>query len=403
MFGPSQGEQIAHLRRRLGFTQGELATTLGRSESWVSQVERGIIPIERVSMLRRVADALQVSVDELQPDLAAPEPTRLAGTDLGSVRLALTGDPALIVTFTKAGGAASIDVPALGVDVDSAWSHVHASQLADAAPLLASLIPALEVATSVGNDAALPLLASTYQATAAAFAAQDEPDAAWLAADRAVATARRMHDPLQVVAGLFRMVHVFIRLRRPEQADRVVEDATAVLQPIVEGSNASPAAISALGAITLAGAVSKAREGERTAARAALDRARALARKLSEDRNELGTEFGPTNVDLHAIAIAADLGDAGEALDIAAKVDPSHLSAERQARFHIDVARAHAQRRHIGEATAALMEAERIAPEQTRGHHLARETIDDLLRLAGRRPSADLVELAERVGVAPLA
>jgi hypothetical protein len=353
-------------------------------------------------MLRRVADALQVTIDELQPDLAATEPVRLTGTDLASVRLALTGDPALVVTFTTASGAVAIDVPALAADVDTAWTHVHASQLGEAAPLLASLIPTLEVAASGGNEAALPLLASTYQAAAAAFAAQDEPDAAWLAADRAVATARGMHDPLQVVAGLFRMVHVFIRLRRPEQADRVVEDATAVLQPIVEDSNASPAAISALGAITLAGAVSKASEGERAAARAALDQARALAGRLGGDRNDLGTEFGPTNVDLHAIAIAADLGDAGEALDVAATVDPSRLSAERQARFHIDVARAHAQRRHIGEATAALVEAERIAPEQTRGHHLARETIDDLLRLAGRRPAADLTELAERVGVAPL-
>ena len=72
----------------------------------------------------------------------------------------------------------------------------------------------------------------------------------------------------------------------------------------------------------------------------------------------------PTNVDLHAIAVAADLGDAGEALDIAAHVDASGLSPERQFRMCIDVARAHAQRRHTGDALQALLKAEEHAPEQ---------------------------------------
>lgn len=39
------GERIAIYRRRRGLTQLVLAGLIGRSESWLSQVERGIPPL----------------------------------------------------------------------------------------------------------------------------------------------------------------------------------------------------------------------------------------------------------------------------------------------------------------------------------------------------------------------
>jgi transcriptional regulator with XRE-family HTH domain len=36
------GERIAYHRKRLGLSQVEFAGLIGRSESWVSQVERGV-------------------------------------------------------------------------------------------------------------------------------------------------------------------------------------------------------------------------------------------------------------------------------------------------------------------------------------------------------------------------
>ncbi|MEA2534394.1 MAG: hypothetical protein QOJ93_2205, partial [Actinomycetota bacterium] len=116
---------------------------------------------------------------------------------------------------------------------------------------------------------------------------------------------------------------------------------------------------------------------------------------------DFNTEFGPTNVEIHAVSIAADLGDAGEALEVAAGLDVSALSAERQAHFHLDLARAHAQHRHLGEATAELLAAERVSPEQIHANPLVRETIYDLLGLSGRRPTQDLQELARRCGAIP--
>lgn len=88
-------------------------------------------------------------------------------------------------------------------------------------------------------------------------------------------------------------------------------------------------------------------------------------------------------------------------LELAEEVDPSGLSSERQARFLLDVARAHTQRQHIGEAVATLTRAEELAPEMVHGHPQSRKTIRDLIQLSGRRVPAELTMLARRADVAP--
>ncbi|MEU0519733.1 helix-turn-helix transcriptional regulator [Streptosporangium sp. NPDC006007] len=49
------GRRIEKGRRRRGLYQGELGAEVGRSESWVGQVERGIISLDSVSMAERLA------------------------------------------------------------------------------------------------------------------------------------------------------------------------------------------------------------------------------------------------------------------------------------------------------------------------------------------------------------
>jgi transcriptional regulator with XRE-family HTH domain len=78
------GQRVKELRRAAGMSQSDLAAAMARSESWVSQVERGVQPVERLSILQALADALKVSVRELRPD-AAPteeEPTEPHGSNL---------------------------------------------------------------------------------------------------------------------------------------------------------------------------------------------------------------------------------------------------------------------------------------------------------------------------------
>ncbi len=107
--------------------------------------------------------------------------------------------------------------------------------------------------------------------------------------------------------------------------------------------------------------------------------------------------FGPTNVAIHRVAVAIELGDAREAVQRVPEVNlgrlPPHLR-ERRARFLIDVARSHAQVQDDAAAIGALTEAEDIAADELRNHRLTRQVVRDLL--TRERRSSGLRDLADR-------
>jgi len=59
------GQRIARTRRRRGLSQAVLAGLVGRSESWLSQVERGKRGVDSHSVLVRLAEVLRVDIGEL--------------------------------------------------------------------------------------------------------------------------------------------------------------------------------------------------------------------------------------------------------------------------------------------------------------------------------------------------
>ena len=400
------GERIAYHRKRLGLSQVEFAGLIGRSDSWVSQVERGVRAIDRLSVLQKVADVLSVSVDELRGDepedqvVTADRPEAFE-----TLRLTLTGHPAIGTALgTAKPRFASTSLDQLRELHAQVWPMVHASRYNELAPLVSSLIPELEQAARAadGTDAAEPvrsMLSDTYQAVAVIMAKIGEADAAWVAADRAAFTAEALRDPLAVAASLFRMAHAFLSLGQLAQAEAVASASAKGLEKRA-AEEPTPETLSLLGAFHLVLAITAARENDRPQAHAHLDQAREIADRMGEDRNDFGTEFGPTNVALYAVAVAVELGDAGQALDLAHSIEPDRLSAERQARYLIDLAQAHAMRRQTGEALRCLEEAERLTPEQTRTYRVARAVARDLIQLSGSRPRPELRGLAERFAVA---
>ncbi|UQI49579.1 helix-turn-helix domain-containing protein [Streptomyces sp. HU2014] len=402
------GVRIKELRRQAEMSQTDLAAAMGRSESWVSQVERGVQPVERLSVLQALADALGVSVRDVRADAAEPDepeqPRQTRSNDLDGLRVALTGHPALRALFDEREVTPDVGIAEFRTQVDEAWELAHASRYAALSDQLATLLPQIETAVrrapASDRTELHAVRARAYQVAAASFVRQDEPDAAWIAADRALQAAEMAGQPLEVVASLFRMAHAFIRQQHTEQAEQAAVSAVEVLTSRAKSPDCPPEELSLLGAMHLVLAVINAREGKRAETHQHIERARAIAARLGVDRNDFDTEFGPTNVEIHAVSTAVDLGDAGMALDVAGQVDASRLSPERQARFLIDVARAHAQRRHVGEAVAALLEAELLTPEQIHSHHLARGVVRDLVQLSSPRVPKALAELAERIAIA---
>jgi hypothetical protein len=151
------------------------------------------------------------------------------------------------------------------------------------------------------------------------------------------------------------------------------------------------------GAALLSAAAASARRGDRREAHAALKAAAVCTAELNEERCDLGTVFGPTNVAIHQVAVAVELGEAFEAMRHIPKVKldrmPTQLT-ERRARFLIDVSRSYTQ---LGDNTAALdalLQAETIAPDEVRNHRLTHEVLCDLL--PRERRSSGLRALATR-------
>lgn len=396
--------RVAELRRQCGLTQSELAAAIGRTASWMSQVERGIQPINRLDVLRLLADGLGVPLQALQPDApTAPEPEatdEASPNDLDQARLVISGHSALDVLLEPRSDLRAETLPELRADVDRVWELTHVGRFAELSTVLGPLVPRLERASRTAPEGHRSeihgLLARTYQALAAAFVRQNEADAAWVSADRAIRAAELAGDRLGVFVGIFRLVHAFVRLQHLDQAEHAAATAINTLARHAEADTTAAEELSVVGSLHLALALVHARAGERSAARQQIDKARAVAARIGVERNDFNLEFGPVNVEVQAVSAAVDLGDAGEALDIAKGLDAGELSVERRARLLMDLGRAHSQRRQFGDALQCLLRAEEIAPELICGHVAARAVIRELMLMAGHTASTDLRGLAER-------
>ncbi|CUW33331.1 helix-turn-helix domain-containing protein [Streptomyces reticuli] len=397
------GQRVQKFRKERGRTQAEFAAALGKTSSWLSQVERGVQPVQRMDLLQQIADELGVSVQQLRPGSPADGPSQAPtaqslSNDLDEARRLLSGHPALHTLLAgRDGSGTTRALDPLRRDIDDLWDLTHAGQLAQVSTLAVQLLPELErtVRTAPSEQQAelYLLLSRAYQALSAAFVRQDEADAAWVAADRAVFAAEQSGDPLHVCASVFRMVQAFVRLRSLGQAEHAAQTAISALSAQAAQTSES---LSVLGSLHLALALVRARASARTEAKEEIEKARAIAAQLGENRNDFNLEFGPVNVEIQAVSTAVDLGDAGEALDIGLTIDASELSPERQGRLLMDLGRAHAQRRHGGEALDCLLRAEAIAPEIIQTHQAARAAIRELVLVAGPNASRELLELAER-------
>ncbi|WP_329018825.1 helix-turn-helix domain-containing protein [Streptomyces sp. NBC_00690] len=403
------GARVAGLREDRGLTQKQLAAEIGRTASWLSQVERGIQPVNRMDVLRLLADGLGVSQQELRPD--APAEVDSSGSeahlpnDLDHARLLISGHPVpeVVLSGTQASGPTNVEE--IQASVDYVWELTHANRFTELSSTLGPLVPRIERAARTGPLADRPrlwaLLSRTYQALASAFVRQNEADAAWVAADRAIRAAEESGSTLDVFASIFRLAHAFVRLKHLDQAEHAATTALNALKRHYDERPAEPEAMSVMGALHMVLALIHARAGDRRRAKEEMENARRVATRMGGDRNDFNLEFGPTNVEIQAVSISVELSDAGEAIEVGTRLDTTSLSLERRARLHMDLGRAYAQRRQVGEALSSLLEAESLSPDLIHNHIQARDTIRDLLLVSGRAAPPELKKLADRADARP--
>jgi transcriptional regulator with XRE-family HTH domain len=387
------GERIRHRRRARGLSQLRLAGLIDRTEDWVSKVERGEIPVDRISVLVRVADALKVPLSYLLGEQSwagerSDPPNETAG--LCKALSTLPGLPKAVPRLLAELKAELLAVTRLR------GAGRYAATAAALPTLITELDAAVEASEREQRPEALALLARAYGLAVVTLVRYRENDLAWVAGDRGVHAAESTNDPIERALSAYRLALAFVGAGRLVEAVHVVE--AALERAAAAESSADLRALR--GALNLPLAVAHARKGDQGRANDALHEAERMAtgpEVMARDL-QLATQFGPDNVRAHRVSVAVDLGDAGHALAVAPKVDRRKLSTSRYTRHLLDVATAHNYRRDTPSMLGKLLEVERLAPEQLRHFAPVREMLLAGLRRERGPRNANLHRLADRLG-----
>jgi len=398
---PTPGELVRTYRETKNWSRERLARDMHKSLSWVSQTERGEIALVDIHLLGRLAALLGAPLQEFIEAALGPDSDTLRNRPyVEQLRLALAGHPAPDSITTATADRPPYDLPALRTRTRRIWEQVHASAYRELGPSIATLLVELEVASRSSSRTArvevLGLLAQTYQVAAAMLVKVGDHGAGWVAADRAIAAGERCHDPALVLAGQLRMARTLLDSHEKALAYHVLTQATQRRESIIAGRE--PGLISLVGSSALLLAVMHARDANTAGAEQALAVARQLAGVLGGDHNHYDTEFGPTNVTMHAVHVAVELGNGQQALDRSTHLRHiDHMSPERQARYLIDLARAHVLTRSSRQALLALVRAEQVAPQELAELPLVATVLDGIEGLGKRARVPGLRELRQRL------
>lgn len=400
--GLSVGERIAFYRRKRGYTQEVCANLVGRTEDWLSKIERGERPIQRLDVLADLARALRVTLGDLLGEpvlLEDPE----KNDDVPAVRDALMAPRRLSRTlFMNALVPEYVDPAPIVRAVEGAWGDYQAGKLGRVVKVLPELIKMAQDAEASTSDEDgyvkrwAALSARIHHLAATTLSNVGEADLSWIAAERAMQAADRADDPLVLASAARSGTHALLAVGRFDDALDLGETAARWLAPRLKQGD--PAALSLYGMLYLRTAVAAARRQDRGTANELLERAFQAAQKLGEDGNYWQTGFGPTNVELHRLSAALDLGDIAYVIEHGRSIRPDNLPPERQATHLIDQANALSLMAQDEEALQCLLEAEQKAAQLVQHSVLAREVVRSLWRRSSASvgKSSPLFGLAER-------
>ncbi|MEV7302361.1 helix-turn-helix domain-containing protein [Streptomyces clavifer] len=385
------GTRIKEQRKLARLTQRQLADRLPYSYSLLNQVECAAKPAN-LDFVAAVARALRVDVTVLtgQPYVTELQQDRLAGL-VRPIREALD--------LYDLGADDAIEEKPTAQLVASAeylCAQVRATHLRNAARLLPVTIADLTTAAWRTQSTELwQALASTYRTAHDVSVKLGYYDLSSVALDRMDWAAHRASDPCLSAIRQYMRALVYFREGEYTIGQRLV----AAGHCIVGAAEQTREAVAVTGQLHLGASVIGARAEDQAAVDTHIAEAKRCAAQTGDASEIHWLSFGPTNVALHRMSAAVEMRQYDEALDQARQISlPPALATSRRAHFLIDKARSEMETGRTEAALGSIVEARHAAPEQTRYHPGARETIKGLVHISRRTPDS-LGHMAAWIGL----
>ncbi|TQK44640.1 helix-turn-helix protein [Streptomyces sp. SLBN-118] len=389
------GARIARIRKQRGLLQQGLALRANVSKSLLSKVECGQKPASP-ALIAACARALGVTTSDLLGQPYAEELRRdRMDALIQPIREGMENWDVALEWETAPRPSALIRADVQRVLVQRRQAQ-YTDMVRDLPSLIDESVQAVHTSTGEEQRQAYECLAGAFRCVFTVAWKFGFIDLATVALDRLAWTAPHADEPGLVAMYSFLRAQTTLSSGRYDVGMRVVDRALRDL----DGQDARrPAGLSAMrGMLHLRAAVIAGRAKDRDHAEIRLAEARALAAETGE-LPDYGVTWGPTNVGVHAVAMASEMDEFGLAIELAKDVRiPRDWTRSRAGHHWMDLGRAHTWAGHPDQALDCLQRARRIAPQQTRYHPTVRETVLALKRRERAR-NGSLTEYAEWVGV----
>ncbi|WP_190121049.1 helix-turn-helix domain-containing protein [Streptomyces inusitatus] len=384
------GDNVATLRKTLGWTQSKLAHRASVSLSLLSKIEIGDRPCTPPTAAS-LAHAMGVPLSVLYG-------TSLVNTDtaeqVAELRTAIRryDQPEDML----------ISVPQLEHDIREACdlrAHTKYRALLDRLPDLINRVTAH--AHHAQDPTAWMRLIEVYGCAYTLAGRLGHADLAELVVARQEWAASRTWSPVGTAVADWGKAGAYQSAGDYSGGMTVVEEA---IRKMSRGSQTddSPAPLVALGSLHLRGVVMASRARDARATEDHARHAQRLAERLGrQDTLVHNLTFGPANTTLHELAAWVELDKPRKAAKMATEIGDAELpglTPTRIGHFHIDSARAHLAAGDREASLKSLQRGREVAPELLRVHPMSRETMRVLLSLH-YRSNPTLTSLARWAGI----
>ncbi|MEJ8654604.1 helix-turn-helix transcriptional regulator [Streptomyces sp. MS1.AVA.3] len=396
------GQRMQVLRLRRGMSRTVLAGLLGKSPSWVKQVEGGRLQMPKLPVVLRIAEALRVpSLSDLVGD-QTPAISLFAGPGharLPHVREAINEYP--LTTVRQAPSVAH-----LKNRIAHAWQARHSAP--HHRDVIGELLPHLirDAQASLGQAesgrerrAAQSVVSEVYSLSQFFLAYQSDASLLWRVVERGLVSAQESEDPhtIGVAAWLAAQAHRDSGPAHYDAADAVNHATLRYLEHLLPEADNDVLAIT--GALNFEAGYTAARRGDAGTAWRYWDTARSMAGRLPANYFHPVTSFSRAIMGAHAVTVAVELHAGGESVRQAAVADVTLIpSRPRSARHRIEEARGYHLDGQAETALAVLDKAYQAAPETIRYNGYARRIVLEETESRSPAQRRRASELAVKIG-----